>query len=283
MLGFGKLGPDDKNGTLTYLTMTEKKYPHLVDEKGDWSVRNDVRSVHVMSGKDMKNEWQTVSGNHIGPDLQFGYIMGEILDEPVLILKACNGNRSLGWDLLPTRSEQFEFGGRVYAGYRESPVSWDKGRKPKPIAWYAGKQYDMDVADAKSVLKRLSRYYPGYKGQGYEVAEFVFWQGHKDQNPAYASRYEQNLVQFIKELRKDFNAPDSQFVIGTIAFGGDKLSGPGLKIAEAQLAVSGETGKYPEFRGNVKTIDARPFWNKLPFLRASTAPITITMPRPLWK
>jgi hypothetical protein len=24
--------------------------------------------------------------------------------------------------------------------------------------------------------------------------------------------------------------------------------------------VSGEKGKYPEFKGNVKAIDARPFW-----------------------
>ena len=28
----------------------------------------------------------------------------------------------------------------------------------------------------------------------------------------------------------------------------------------AQLAVDGETGKYREFKGNVKCIDARPFW-----------------------
>ena len=31
-------------------------------------------------------------------------------------------------------------------------------------------------------------------------------------------------------------------------------------MAKAQLAVSGEKGKYPEFAGNVKAVDARPFW-----------------------
>jgi len=118
------------------------------------------------------------------------------------------------------------------------------------------------VASAKAVLKNLAKYYPGYKGksQGYEVAGFFFWQGHKDQNPAHASRYEFNLVNFIKSLRKDFKAPEAKFAISTIAFGGTKMKGSTLKVAEAQLAVSGEKGKYPEFKGNVKSFDARPYW-----------------------
>jgi alpha-galactosidase len=61
-------------------------------------------------------------------------------------------------------------------------------------------------------------------------------------------------------LRKDFEASEAKFVLATIAFGGDELSGHGLTIANAQLAVSSEKGKYPEFKGNVKAIDARPFW-----------------------
>jgi hypothetical protein len=218
-----------------------------------------VRNVRVMNFADHKNDWLTAENTgNIGPELQFGYIMGEVLDAPVLVLKSCIGNRSLGWDLLPPGSEQFEFEGKVYAGYKESPGSWDEGTEPVPIAWYAGKQYDDDTASAKQVLENLDKYYPGAKG--YEVAGFVFWQGHKDQNAAHASRYEQNLVHFINTLRKDYEAPDAKFACATIAFGGDNLSGHGLTVANAQLAVSGETGKYPEFKGNVKTIDARPFW-----------------------
>ena len=192
--------------------------------------------------------------------MQFGHIMGYMHEEPVVILKACIGNRSLGWDLLPPGSEQFEFEGKIYAGYKESPLSWDKGTTPEPIAWYAGKQYDTDTGNAKEVLANLAKFYPDYQGQGYEVAGFVFWQGHKDQNPAHASRYEQNLVHFIKTLRKDFNAPEAKFVLATIAFDGWDLKGDGLTIANAQLAVSGEKGKYPDFTGNVKTVEARDFW-----------------------
>ncbi len=100
----------------------------------------------------------------------------------------------------------------------------------------------------------------GSKNQGYQVAGFVWWQGHKDQNPAHASVYEKNLVRLIKALREEFKAPDAPFVLATIAFEGWKLSGPGLQVANAQLAVSGEKGKYPEFKGNVKTVEARDFW-----------------------
>jgi len=261
MLGFGKLGPEDKQGTLKYLIKKEGKYPHLVDDRGNWTQRNDVRYVQVMHRNDkmltLRNECLTVKGS-IGPELQFGHVMGNVLDEPVLVLKSCIGNRSLGWDLLPPGSQRFEFEGKIYAGYKESPLSWDKGTEPEPINWYAGKQYDDDIANAKRVLRNISEYYPGAKS--YEVAGFVWWQGHKDQNPAHASRYEQNLVHLIETLRKDFNAPDAKFVLATIAFNGWDLNGPGLTVATAQLAVSGETGKYPEFRGNVKTVEARGFW-----------------------
>ena len=269
MLGFGRIGPEDKNGTLSHLVKQQKKYPHLIDAAGGWTERKDVRNVHVMDTRgaglteftkfqDVKNEWLTVSGRHIGPELQFGQIMGYIHDEPVLILKACIGNRSLGWDLLPPGSERFEFEGRTYAGYKDNPSSWVEGEPKKEVKWYAGRQYDADTGHAKEALKNLDKYYPGAKG--YEIAGFVFWQGHKDQNPAHAGRYEQNLVRFIKTLRKDFDAPNAMFVLATIAFGGNELNGPGLTIAEAQLAVDGDTGKYPEVSGHVAAIDARPFW-----------------------
>jgi hypothetical protein len=271
MLGFGRIDPEEKNGTLSHLVKKEGKFSHLLDENGNWIERKDVRNVHVMDKRgagltefttfqDMKNEWLTVKKGHIGPELQFGHLMGDIYDEPVLILKACIGNRSLGWDLLPPGSKRFEFEGRSYAGYKDNPDSWVEGEPKKEVAWYAGRQYDADTAHAKEVLKNLEKYYPGYNGQGYEVTGFVFWQGHKDQNAAHSSRYEQNLVHFIKTLRKDFEAPEAKFVLATIAFGGQELSGHGLTVAHAQLAVSGEKGKYPEFAGNVKTIDARPFW-----------------------
>ena len=265
MVGMGEVGPETTRGTLEYLTKKEKRYPHLLDDAGSLTARSDVRYVFVMQNKGsmqmVRNEWLTVNTQStIGPELQFGHIMGYVLDEPVLVLKACIGNRSLGWDLLPPGSERFTVDGKTYAGYKDTPDSWIEGQPKKEVAWYAGKQYDDDVGNAKKVLGEIGKYYPG--AEKYEVAGFVWWQGHKDQNPVHASRYEQNLVRLIKCLREDFKAPNAPFVLATIAFGGWKLGEPGLTIANAQLAV-GDPKKHPEFAGNVKCVESRDFWREV--------------------
>jgi alpha-galactosidase len=137
---------------------------------------------------------------------------------------------------------------------------WEKGTEPKAVPWYAGRQYDADTTHAKAVLKNLKKYYPDYKDQGYEMAGFVWWQGHKDQNAAHASRYEQNLERLIQTLRKDFDAPNAKFVLAT-GCGNPGREGFGLKIAEAQLAIA-DAKKHPLFVGNVKAIDSRDLWRE---------------------
>ncbi|MGB2821459.1 MAG: sialate O-acetylesterase [Phycisphaerae bacterium] len=272
MLGAGRIA-GEKEGTLENAVKAKKKYPYLVDDAGQWTVRNDVRYVRVMgSGTgDMRrfnNEWMTIKGGRIGPEYGIGHYVGHATDAPVMILKSCIGNRSLGWDLLPPGSERYEVEEKdkktgetktfVYAGYEDSPSKWEKGTEPKKITWYAGMQYDGDVANAKKVLAELDKHYPGAKK--YEVAGFFFWQGDKDRyNAAHASRYEQNLVHFIKQLRKDFNAPKAKFVVATLGQTKKGATGNEGKILEAQLAVDGETGKYPEFKGNVASVYSNPF------------------------
>jgi hypothetical protein len=74
--------------------------------------------------------------------------------------------------------------------------------------------------------------------------------------------YEQNLVHLINTLRKEFDAPKAPFVIATIGFDGWKMSGPHKTVAAAQLVVSGEKARYPQFRGNVLTVETRDFWRE---------------------
>jgi alpha-galactosidase len=262
MFGMGDVSPQEKKGTLEYLTKTEKRYPQLLNEAGAWSARSDVRYVHVMPGKGagsmqtLHDEWLTVKGKTLGPEIQFGYIMGHLLDAPVLVLKSCIGNRSLGWDLLPPGSERYIVDGKTYAGYKDTPDSWVEGQPKKEVAWYAGKQYDDDMANAKKILSEIGKHYPG--AEKVEIAGFVWWQGHKDQNAVHAARYEQNLVNLIKSLRKDYNAPNAPFVLAT-GCGNPGRESFGLQIAEAQLAMN-DTKKHPEFAGNVKCVDVRDFW-----------------------
>jgi hypothetical protein len=265
MLGFGRVS-GEKEGTLEYAVKEQGKYPYLVDDEGNWTERKDVRNVRVMSSgtgdmRQFNNEWMTVKGGRIGPEVGIGHCLGYATDAPVLILKSCIGNRSLGWDLLPPGSERYEVeeNGKtmVYAGYKDSPDKWEKGTQPEPIGWYAGMQYDGDVRNAKTVLENLEEYYPGAKE--YEVAGFFWWQGDKDRyNAAHAGRYEQNLVQLIQQLRKEFDAPNAKFVCATLGQTAKGAEGNEGKILEAKLGVDGRSGKYPEFKGNVATVYSNP-------------------------
>ena len=62
-----------------------------------------------------------------------------------------------------------------------------------------------------------------------------------------------NLVQFIKQLRKDFDAPNAKFVLATLGESTKDGKGNGRMVLDAQLAVDGSAGKYPDFKGNVAT------------------------------
>jgi len=267
MLGFGKISGADKPGTLEHATKLENLYPFLVDDEGNWTERKDVRNVRVMGSgtgamRLFNNEWMTIKGRAIGPEIGIGHHVGNLLDEPVLILKSCIGNRALGWDLLPPGSEGFEFTDDkdvtwVHPGYKGTPERWEKGTEPKKIGWYAGMQYDGDIARAKNVLAELDKYYPGAKG--YEVAGFFWWQGDRDsRSAALSSRYEKNLVHLIKQLRKDFNAPNAKFVCASLGQTQKGATDGGGKILEAMLAVDGQSGKYPEFKGNVAAVYTHP-------------------------
>ncbi len=270
MVGLGKIAGGE--GSLENAVKTKQKYTYLVDDAGAWNVRKDVRFVRMMQGKGLlANDWMGIKGGTIGPEFGIGHVVGNAVDAPVMILKSCIGNRSLGWDLLPPGSERFEEGGKVYAGYKDKPDSWPadpakgKATEPppwldktgKPISWYAGLQYDGDTADAKTVLADLAKHYPD--ATKYEVAGFFFWQGEKDGgSPVHSAHYEQNLVRFIKSLRKDFNAPNAKFVLATLGEATKGSAGNGGLVLNAQLAVDGNSDKHPEFKGNVATVYANP-------------------------
>jgi hypothetical protein len=118
-------------------------------------------------------------------------------------------------------------------------------------------QYDGDIARAKKVLNDLDTYYPGAKE--YEIAGFFWWQGDRDsRSEALSAHYETNLVHLIKQLRKDFNAPEAKFVCASLGQTSKDDKGNGRKILDAMLAVDGRSSKYPEFQGNVATVYTHP-------------------------
>jgi hypothetical protein len=249
-------------------------YPFLADDSGNWTTRQDVRNVSVMVGKGVyRNDWMTISDNKIGIEVGIGHQLGNAIDAPVMILKSSIGNRSLGWDLLPPGTPRYTHDGKEEAGYREyadggkilpyekgvSKVIGTKGKSKgkETDPWYAGKQYDDDVANAKEVLADLDKYYPGAKS--YEVAGILWWQGDKDmRNPAHAATYEKNLVNLLKSLRKDFNAPKAAIVCASLGQTdeGDTESGHGIILHSMKNFAS---GKYKDELGeNIGFVYAKP-------------------------
>jgi len=200
-------------------------YPFLADDSGNWTTRQDVRNVSVMqkgsNANVYRNDWLTISGKKLGIEIGIGHQLGNAVDAPVMILKSSIGNRSLGWDLLPPGTPRYTHDGKEYAGYKETVkskkdstlVAYEEGGDM--LQWYAGKQYDDDVRNAKMILDNIGEYYPGAKS--WELAGILWWQGDKDmRNPGHAANYEKNLELLVAALRKDFNAPNAPFVTASL-------------------------------------------------------------------
>jgi hypothetical protein len=261
--GLGWYAQMDVPGALSTMVKYKKMYPYLINDKGQWTARDDVYYKGVIASTG--SHWLGVPSGNIGPELGFGHVVGNGIDDQVLVLKASQGNRALGWDFLPPGSKQYEYEGNIYAGYKESPNRWEKGTTPKKIEWYAGKQYDDCFGAAHEVLNNFDKEFPHWKGRGYEIVGFVWWQGDKDRyDTGLASRYEKNLVHLIKTLRTEFKAPKAKFVVATLGQTAKdaEIEDDNAKnekfILDAQLAVDGTTGKYPEFKDNVSTVYTHP-------------------------
>jgi alpha-galactosidase len=230
-------------GDLTMLTHKDGRFTYLLDGPGKWSARNDVtytdprlfptRAPSPLSAT-------SNNGKSIGPELGFGHVMGTFHDEPVLLIKTAMGNRSLDYDFRP-------------------PSSGKTGR-PGADQW-EGLEYRLMVEGVNKTLKEIDKVVPGYKGQGYEIAGFGWFQGHKDSGAAKAD-YEKNLVNLISDLRGEFKAPKMAAVVATVGFQGYRIAeGPWRGVWEAQMAV-GDPGQHPEFAVNVASVDTRDFWRE---------------------
>jgi alpha-galactosidase len=125
------------------------------------------------------------------------------------------------------------------------------------------------VFNVCDILDNFATEYPQWASRGFQIAGIGWFQGWNDgqsSDTEYAVRYEQNLVRFIKQLRLYYNGryptqttPTIPFVTVTCGFDGFAAAGNRLTVVNAQLAV-GDPVKYPEFDGNVKSMEGRGYW-----------------------
>jgi hypothetical protein len=174
-------------------------------------------------------------GNCIGPEYAFGYFMGEALDEQVLLIKFAPGGQSL------------------YVNFRPPSAGLPKGVKPEDV----GAQYRALVSYVHATLDNLKQHFPAYDEQaGYQIAGFVWFQGYNDMfDETGRKEYGANLVCLIKDLRKEFKAPEMKVVVGVMGVNGVKNElGKQKDVRDGQRFVN----TVPEFKGNVKAIESAP-------------------------
>ncbi len=222
-------------GDLESLVRREKKFPWMMDDEGNWTVRKDVYYQSTRPNEQGSFLSATSNGNFIGPEVPFGFVMGAFHDEQVLLIESSMGNRALSFDFRPPSSGRTD-----------------------PDNQFEAFEYNALVDGVRKTLAGIDAIVPGYQGQGYEIAGFVWWQGHKDAGQTKA-QYEGHLVNLIKDLRRDLDAPDMKAVVATVGFGGWDMNAEYLEILKAQMAV-GDPEQHPEFAGQVKSIDTRGFW-----------------------
>jgi hypothetical protein len=252
MEGQGFIGADAKRnggkGSLEHLVKdpaTADRFQHLVDASGKWRTRDDV----LISYLDRKGPLTVGYGakpDRIGPELGFGWVMGDALDEPVLLIKCAWGGKSLAVDFRPPSSGKIPYplGQKVQAQIDADPA-------------IVGKYYRETLSLVRGAIANIKELVPGSDGR-YEVVGFGWHQGWNDRiDDKFNAEYEKNMANFIRDVRKDLKLPALPFVIAETGMNGPDEQHPrALSLMKAQAAVA----EYPEFKGNVAFVGTKTFW-----------------------
>ena len=224
-------------GTLATLMSDASKqslFKHLKDESGNWRVRDDVSVWYQPEGGPLCAGPLTfgftpyADQSHFGPELQFGHVIGDALDNEVLLIKTAWGGKSLFVDFRPPSS-----GGTT------------------------GPYYTLMISQIREALANIKRDFPQLKASTYEIAGFVWYHGWNDGcNPKHAvPEYEKNLVNLINDFRAEMDAPNLPVVIGEIT--GPWVNAPDEwgQLRRAQAAAAAQ----PEFAANVIFVPTHEF------------------------
>lgn len=209
----------------------------------------------------------TEDGGKIGPEFTFGITMEKELKEPILIIKTAWGGRSLHTEFRPPSAGPYKLPKKTQEQWDKHPQGAHgipkledrkKWQEDKDAA--SGVFYRMMVDHVKKVLADPARVCPAYDPKaGFELAGFVWLQGFNDlvDGQTYPNgdyeEYSRLLAHFIRDVRKDLDAPKMPFVIGVLGVDGEK----NVNFRKAMAAPAA----MPEFKGNVVAVDTAPFWD----------------------
>ena len=199
-------------GNLVNVMKDAKKahlFKHLRGENGKWVVRDDVKITFGKRSGNLTIGYTGYGGDsHIGPELQFGHVVGDYYKEPVLLIKTAWGGKSLFKDFRPPSS-----GGEV------------------------GEFYKLMLKEIHAALDNMEKTFGDLADRGWEIAGFVWMQGWNDMcTPEAIPEYADNLVNLVKDIRAEFKSPNLPAVIGELGNGGPDARGNMAAFRKAQKA-----------------------------------------------
>jgi alpha-galactosidase len=239
----------------------DREYGHLLKKlknaDGSWASRPDVWAYYDRGEGPVKKGDLTVgfgvNDDNIGPELMFGNVMGDYLQNQVLLIKTAWGGRSLAMNFRPPGA-----GPPPLASYPQA----ERKRLEQAIAdkkLTVGGDYQKMLDQVREVTGNLKNYFPDYDGRGCELAGFAWFQGWNDMiDPAFTAEYSRNLIQLVKDLRKDLNAPALPVVVAQMGVGGKEPDGHVAAFRKAQA----DAVAAPEFAGNVALVDTAQYWDE---------------------
>lgn len=215
---------------------------------------------------------RTKPGDKIGPEFTFGLTMEDALDGPVLLIKAAWGGKSLHTDFRPPSAGPYELSSFQLENYPKQdghgiPKDFEQWKVDKKEA--TGRYYRLMMEHIKQVLGDIPGVHPEYDAsQGFELSGFIWFQGFNDMVDSHVyprhnqsarfAPYTDLLAHFIRDVRKDLNAPLLPFVIGVMGVGG--LDDTSAEMTAFRHAMAAPTA-MPEFAGNVAAVPTAPFWS----------------------
>lgn len=234
---------------------TKDLFAHLRrDDK--WIVRDDV----FIKFLDRRGNLTVGFGSpdRTGPELEFGTVMGDYFQEPVLLIKTAWGGHSLvkmfrspsaGMPSDNALNQELEQAQDRTRKNNEKNSKNDPLPTMDDIQRPYGSSYRAMLTEVQETMANAGKLFPALQGKPLELTGFVWFQGWNDQYGGQ-DEYRSNLEYLIRDVRKDLNAPRLPFVIAAMGQNGSKpATGPMLTIQQAQLAMN----DLPEFHGNVKT------------------------------
>ena len=230
---------------------TAERFEH-VHVNGEYVVRDDVFINYLDRCGGLTAGYG--SPNRIGVELEFGHVLGDHFEQPVLLIKTAWGGKSLYRDFRPPSA-----GLPSEEVLREilDNTNTRNQRNERPeismddVKSSFGHFYREMIHQVRSTLTELDERFPALEGRRYELAGFVWFQGWNDQYNGAETEYEANMAHFIRDVRSDLDAPELAFVIGVMGQNGSKpAKGAMLVIQEAQVAME----SVAEFQGNVRAV-----------------------------